>query len=103
MKSFSLGLILALISTIAVADASNCVQDASSQYATGLKNNCNRNIVVTYCFSDGYCDAPRGQGRDGRVIGPGQILVISNAQKAYHFHACVAPEFPDGARGCTTK
>ena len=84
-------------------DANNCVQDVSDQYATGMKNTCNQSIIVTYCFSSSYCDAPKGQGRDGHQIRPGTIIVIGNAGKKYHYHACVFPEFPDGERGCAAR
>jgi len=103
MKRFIVGAICALVSSLAAADANNCVQDASDQYGTGMKNNCNRSIIVTYCFSDSDCDAPRGQGRDRHEIRPGMTLVIAGAGKEYHYHACASPDFPDGQGGCTRK
>ena len=84
-------------------DANECIKDASSQYGSGLKNICNQQLIVTYCFSSGGCDAPRGQGREGHEIRPGAILVIGPPGKNFSYHACVWPMFPDGERGCTKK
>lgn len=103
MKHLIIGAMCAIAVPCAFADGNNCVTPASNQYGSTLTNECGQDLIVTYCFSDGDCDAPRGQGRSGHELRSGATLVVSSTPRKFHYHACVYPEFPDGERGCTRK